>query len=494
MGQLRFRLPPSFKDQADLGRAFVTGQDRTPSRARVEVRGDLMVVNRDSPESGRLHVPWKVEGYGTPIVATATLAERAAPFDLAVELARGKLNDVKNQLADWRQMGLAVPADLERDLDEARKTFARAATSQDRPEASSAAAAMTLRHTFSAAHRLVEAYTAQVLKKRLDLSPKLPSMLACGLEGNPKAQPWGTFVSEAFNAGRIRCHWAALAPDEGRYRWEEADAQLHWCRRRRLTPSAGPLLDLRPGALPDWLWLWQGDYDEIQSQALDLVRHALTRYRGKVNTWHLIHRPASGDVLGMSEEEQIRLTARVIQAARQADPDAQLVIDLDRPWAEWMAAGRFQLGPLHLADSLARADLGLGGIGLEIAPGFGDRGSHLRDLFEFSRLLDLYALVNLPLHISFAFPSRADNDPLADESVRVETSQWPRPPDESLQREWASEWISLAAAKPFVRSVTWLQPSDAERHVFPHAGLFRRDGTPKPAADWLRDFRRTYFA
>ncbi len=36
-----------------------------------------------------------------PLVGTATLAERPAPYMLAVELARGKLNDIRNQLSDW---------------------------------------------------------------------------------------------------------------------------------------------------------------------------------------------------------------------------------------------------------------------------------------------------------------------------------------------------------------------------------------------------------
>ncbi len=48
-----------------------------------------------------------------PIVGTATLAERIAPYMLAVELARGKLNDIRNQLSDWLQMGLRSTPDLE---------------------------------------------------------------------------------------------------------------------------------------------------------------------------------------------------------------------------------------------------------------------------------------------------------------------------------------------------------------------------------------------
>jgi hypothetical protein len=252
------------------------------------------------------------------------------------------------------------------------------------------------------------------------------------------------------------------------------------------------LIELRPGAIPDWLWLWAGDFDEILSQATEMVRAAITRYRGKVAIWHLVHRPASGEFLGLSEEEQVRLTARLVQAARQVDPDAQYVVDFDRPWGDWLASSTFQLGPLHLADSLARAELGLGGVGIEVAPGFSAPGSPMRELFEFSRLLDLFALVGLPVHVSLAIPSSTIAG--GDAKVSVDPRQWPRAPDDDLQREWASRFIALAVAKPFVRSVTWIEPTDVAPQVFPAAGLFRANHSPKSIVDWLRGFRRDFLA
>lgn len=489
MGLLKFRLPSALPADLDLSRAYVIGPDRTPMRARIEVRAGLLGVHRESPESGRLNVPWPIAGWGRPFVSTATLSERPDPYDLGVELARGKLNSVRNQLADWRQVGLAVPAEADQALHDAQRAFARAATSQDRPEEAAQASDEALRAAFDAGHRLVEAYTRQVLRKRLAHAPRLPTLLAVGLDGPPKGQPWSASILSVVNAARVALNWASVAPVETDFHWEASDAQIQWCRKKRLIATAGPLIDLRRGALPDWLWLWQGDFEEILAQSGDLVRQAVSRYRGKVAVWHLVARPASSDILGLSEEDQIRLTARLVQIAHQADPEAQLVVDLDRPWAEWLSSSDFQLGPLHLADSLARAEIGLGGIGLEIAPGFHDPGSQMRDLFEFSRLLDLFALINLPLHVTLAFPSAAGPDPQADPAVQVEPAQWSHPPDEALQAEFAASWLSLASAKPFVQSVTWSRVSDATPHLYPHAGLFRPDQTPKPV---LRAMQRIH--
>ena len=492
MGVLKFQVtsPDLASRLPDLRKAYVTGLDRTPSRLSTEFRQGQMICHRESGESGRLFVPWPVPGYGTPIVGTATLAERREPYNLAVELARGKLNDVRNLLADWQQMGLRAPSDLERVLGEAQSSFVRAALASDRPVESHAAAQECLTATWTAGDLLVEAYTAQVLQTRLSAGSKLPTYLGSVLEGDPKNAPWSGSWTSAFNSARVSIPWKAIAPSEGQYRWDEFDAHLAWCRKSQIPVQAGPLVDFRPGALPDWIWLWEGDFETILGLVVDLVRGAVHRYRGRIPIWHLVHRPASVDVLGLSEEEQIRITARAIQVARQADPSAQFTIGMERPWAEWMGSSAFQLGPLHLADYLVRADLGLAGLALEIAPGYSPPGSHLRDLFDFSRLLDLYALLNLPLHVWMAFPSSAAPDPLADPSVRVESAQWPDPLDESVQLAWASKWLALAVAKPFVRSVSWTQTSDAVPHLFPHAGLFRADQTPRPLFGWLQDFRR----
>ena len=496
MGVLKFQLtsPDLASRLPELRKAYVTGLDRTPSRLGIEFRQGLMLCYRDTNESGRLYVPWPVEGFGTPIIGTATLAERPEPYPLAVELARGRLNELRNQLADWKQMGLRVPPELEGIMAEAHHAFVKAVTGGEKPEESFAAAQASLAAACTAGNFMVETYTTQVLQTRLSSTPKLPTLFGCMLDGDPKLAPWAREWPAAFNAAQACSPWRTLAPAEGQYSWESLDAQIAWCRRHKIQLQVGPLLDFRPRALPDWIWLWEGDFDTLLGLVVDFVRQAVTRYRGKVPLWHLIHRPACNEFLGLSEEEQIRIAARAIQVARQADPAAQFTIGVERPWAEWMGNTTYQLGPLHLADYLVRADLGLAGIVLEIAPGYSSPGSHIRDLFDFSRLLDLYALLNLPLHIWFAFPSSSRPDPQADPTVRVESDQWPAPPDETTQAAWSAKWIALAVAKPFVRSVTWLQPSDATPHLYPHAGLFRPDQTPKPLFSWMKSFRREILA
>ena len=228
MGVLKFQVnsPDPASRLPDLRKAYLTGLDRTPGRLSVEFRQGVMNCHRDTGESGRLFVPWPVERHGTPIVGTATLAERRAPYNLPVELARGKLNEVRNQLAEWRLMGLRIPAELETSLRQSQTAFVQAATKGNDLPASYAAAQASLSAAFTAGDLLAEAYTAQVIHTRLASGSKLSTQLAMSVEGDPKQNPPPPDWSSAFNAARVSVPWKALAPAEGQYRWDEFDAQL----------------------------------------------------------------------------------------------------------------------------------------------------------------------------------------------------------------------------------------------------------------------------
>lgn len=491
MGVLKFRLPSNelAGRLAAQRRVYTTGLDRTPGRLGLDFRNGLMTCSSDSSESGRLFASWPVPGFGSPVIGTATLGERPTPYLLALELARGKLNDVRNQAADWTQMGLRTDSTLDDLLRNSRRAFVQAALQSDDPAASFSAAQESLEASTRAGELLTETYTAQVLQNRLSVAGRLSTHLGCVLTGDPAKVAGSGAWPATFNSAQAAASWRDIAPSEGKLRWDLLDAQIAWCKKHKLNVEIGPLIEFRAGAFPDWIWLWDGDVDTIGDFVGNHVRQVLTRYRGKVPIWQIAHRPAGHDVLGLGEEDQIRITARALQIARQADPAAQLCLGVDRPWMEWMSSSRFQLGPLHLCDYLIRSDVGISSIALEIAPGFSNPGSDARDLFEFSRLLDLYSLLNVPLNVTLVAPSSTAVDPKADPNVKIEEWQWSAPPTEASQADWVASWTALAIAKPFVRAVTWLQPSDGLPHIYPNGGLHRPDGTPKPAVARLRSLR-----
>src|SRR3954468_22438835 len=129
MGSTTFLLPRNLTPAAIglLERAcFAGGYDQTPVPTLSEVEGDRLYVSRAMSESGFLLVPWTVEPFGTLITATSTLRDRTEPYVLLVELARGKLNQVRAQSAEWQLVGLQTTEQYDRELSDVTKLFGKA--------------------------------------------------------------------------------------------------------------------------------------------------------------------------------------------------------------------------------------------------------------------------------------------------------------------------------------------------------------------------------
>jgi hypothetical protein len=221
----------------------------------------------------------------------------------------------------------------------------------------------------------------------------------------------------------------------------------------------------------------------------DFVETVIRRYKGSIHTWELVGRANSADVLALGEEQLLRLAVHALETSRAIDADARYVIRIGQPWGQYLSRTGRQLAPLHFADTLLRADLGVSGFDLEICVGYTRDASPPRDLMELSRLLDLWSTLGVPLALTLAYPSAADTDPLATKDAAMEPSAAESPWNEAAQAQWVRECVSLALAKPNVQTVAWAHLSDAGPHEWPHAGLVRADGAPKRALEELATLR-----
>jgi hypothetical protein len=252
------------------------------------------------------------------------------------------------------------------------------------------------------------------------------------------------------------------------------------------------LIDLSPAGLPAWLGRWEHDLWNLQSFVCDFVETAIRRYLGRIRIWEVSGCVNSGGALALSEEHRLALVAKTLEIARHVDEEAQFFIRVDQPWAEYQARGQHKLSPLHFVDALVRAGLGLSGVNLEIAIGYRPRGTSSRDLLDYSRLIDLWSALGLPLHVTLAFPSAKGPDLQCTSDLEVEGESWKSSWSEESQAEWINLYLPLLIAKPGVTGVFWSNFSDAEPHSFPHAGLIRPNGEPKPALERIVQHRKQY--
>jgi hypothetical protein len=481
-------LPPAAPKLLELA-CFAGGYDQTPVPTLAEVEGDRLYVSRAMSESGYLLVPWPVEPIGTFVTTTATLRERPEPYPLMVELARGKLTQVRVQTADWQSLGLRTPPEFDRELAEVTRLFGQAALTQPSAESDSAGARV-LERAYALADRLVRIYTEQMIATRLHEEGLLTTDLTARYT-QPPTGDLATDYTQAFNAARVAFRWRDLEPVESEYAWEVVDEAVAFAANAGLPVTAGPLIDITPGMVPSWAAGWQGDLPTLAAFMCDYLETVISRYKGVVRRWVVCAGFNHTDGLGLSDDDRLRLAARLFESASQLDPDPELVLGISQPWGDYLVHDEQTISPLAFADDLIRSGLRISAVELEIRNATAPRGSMPRDLLDTSRLLDLFAeMLGLPLEVILSYPAGNSPDPRAEaHQEQLWSSGWRANPTLEGQAEWGASFAALALCKPRVRSVTWDHWADTDPHITPHGGLISANGLANPLLSRLRALR-----
>ena len=493
MGVMRFLVYPEELLDAwpEIYGAYISGHEGRVFHTQVSLEGNVLTCRRQSSESGKLQVQWPLAGAGKPVISTSTLPEREQPYVLAVELARGKIAQLRDQAAAWEQAGMSISADYRRSHDAAYALFAQSIGLQETPGEASAIAGRAIEKACEAADALTRSYCRQRLDVRRQQSPQLPASLGCYFESlEPEDEVEG--FAELFSAAAVPIKWSEVEPIEGNYHWDLIDAQVNWCVEHRIWLLGGPLLDLSAGGLPQWLERWSDDFPNLLSFVCDFVETAMSRYAGRIRSWEVCAGTNEGGAFGLDDEHRIMLAARALEVASRVDAESTLLVRVDQPWGENQARGRFRLSPLQFVDALMRSGVGLAGVNLELAVGYEPRGSAHRDLLDVSRLLDLWGYLGAPLYVTLGLPSRPESDPQAISEINVAEPQCGEPWSETLQARWIERYLPILMAKQSVVGVFWAHYSDARPHELPHAGLLGLDGHPKQSFEQIKDFRAAY--
>lgn len=489
MGQLRF-IVPAPERLADHGRelAFVAGADGIPWEGRARLEGNLLTIDRDQRESGWTYVAWRVPKRGVLMLCTGSLMERAQPYLLPIELARGTLTRLRNQSAAWQQAGMTLPAAYINKTRQAMTKLVAALTDRKSEASACALADESLHLGLEAADQLATSYAQQVLEIRRGQHNVLPTLLGTRLEA-PPPRDVSDDLSAFCNTSLITPRWPVVEPESGEFDWQLADGAVHWARERGQRICIGPLVQLDRPSLPDWLFLMAADFEEVLEYVLQYVDAVVQRYRGRVHLWHVAARMNLPMGFELDEEQRLKLTVEAIDRVRQLDPRTPMIVSFDRPWAEYIAAEDQELTPLHFADTLVRGGVGLAGIGLELNLGYWPGGSAMRDLLEISRLIDRWSQLGVPLVLQLTLPSQDTPDPLARHYEKPQYCQPFAPFNRTEQAAVVLKLATLLLAKQPVQALFWNQLRDDTAHDFPQGGLIDHAGKLKPLAAALTKLR-----
>jgi hypothetical protein len=496
MGVINFLVPRHDRLAPDaIDRAYFSGLDEIPWRTRVQWTDVGLTVERAESDSGNLFIPYRVNGHGELMLSTASLMERAQPYHLQVELARGTLNRLRNQLSAWETLGMTAPSGMRAPLVAAHEHLSWAATRQDESEVAADRATLAIAQVLDAMRVLSDSYVTQALAARHHQLGRLNTLLGINLGNSCPSEAIARQVVPAFNTAVVPLNWRYVETREGKRDWTLSDQQIEWCRARGLKVCSGPLLEIDKWSLPDWMYLWgEDDEESFRACVVEQIQAVVTRYRGKVHLWQCAAGLNTNNDFAQNEEERLRLAVLTIETIRRADPRAPVIITVDQPWGSFMSREDCDLSPLHFADALVRGDLGLAGIGLEINLGYAPSGSEPRDLLEFGRQMDRWSTLGLPLLVTLNVPSDNGADPLARSSSRPLLYADSERLSSTAQRTWAEEFLPMLLAKQPVQGIIWNQLLDSQPHAFAHGGLFDAQDLPKPILEFLASLRRQHLA
>lgn len=486
MGIISFRLPPGLPSSTlELlkSASIAGGFDNVPSPTQVRLNSREIHLRRPVDESGFLVTPWPVDGVGTLMVQTTSLMERHEPYILSVELVRGKLHHVRNQVSRWSDIGLPLPSWITDELHELNRQFARL-LAQSASDSLDAPALDLLSQVFRYADRMMR-YGDEVLHHFRVTELNADVSIGCSVWNASSLDD----PRSLFDHVRMELPWRAIEPTESQYDWSSPDALVRWAEQHSMPLSAGPLVNFSKIGIPDWLWIWQGDLANLAHFMCDYVETVVSRYRAQVKRWLICSGCNVGGALGFGEDELLWLTTRLVEAVQQLAPEAELVVGVTQPWGDYMALDEHTYSPTVFLDTLLRTNLKVSGMELEVVLGVSPAGSYWRDLLDTSRMLDHFADLGTPVEVTLGIPADDRFDNQSDPDARVGLGHWSKGYSPEVQAERGIALMQTAAAKPFVSHVVWTQLSDAVPHRHPHCGLFDAAGSPRPIVNALRDFR-----
>src|SRR5260370_13516206 len=231
MGTLTFQLPAGVSRDAvrELEHSFMLGgPDNMPWVTLVQpgLEGQIQLI-RSVDESGFLAAPWAIADGSLLMGTSGTLMERERPYHLLVELARGKVNQVGCQAADWRAGGLNVSPPLHDFIQKAGVAFGHAVTRMP-SEDGERQCQDALDQGYQSAAELVRAYVDQVFQIRHQRQPRLETTLGCRLGPTLPSPALTEQLKAAFNAVYLPLSWNLIDSTEASYRWDQCDALVDW--------------------------------------------------------------------------------------------------------------------------------------------------------------------------------------------------------------------------------------------------------------------------
>ena len=280
--------------------------------------------------------------------------------------------------------------------------------------------------------------------------------------------------ADVFNFATIGFYWASYEPQRGAPNHEYAEAVARWCAENGIATKGHPLAwnYSDPRWLPD-------DPDQVRRLQMERIADCVSRFAGSIDRWDVVNEAVHFERDGFAERApkmtamweragRVEFTRECFHHARRANPEAMLLINdyrVDPPYERLIE---------QLVDDRGKRLYDV--IGLQ---------SHMHGgTWTNDRIWDVcerFARFGVPLHFT-------ELTILSGRQGWELGAGWDTTAEgEAEQAREVERVYTMLFSHPAVEAITWWDFSDARAWQGAPAGFLRKDMTPKPAYEVLKE-------
>lgn len=475
-GSSENRVPPN---------AYLIGPGGHAMPADIMTAEGMLTILKREPGVAAFALQQRVGYCGELTVQTCLLPERDEPYLLSLELARHQLKTFYTKLEDWGLFDLSPDHAAMQRAKLGHQLFIQSLCIwPDNMAQADQLAKKSLSAAVDSNEELVLAH-AELLLQHRKVNGMLPkNLVGCRVvtkHGSSKIRPC---LTESFDFLSLPIPWRDLAPEEGEYNWDKLDEWIEWADRHGMHLMAGPLISFEPDHQPDWLYLWEHDYDAVRHLISEHIKCVIDRYRENVFTWNVVSGLHVNRHSTFAFEQIMELTRMATTCVKEIHPSARTIVEIQQPFGEYCSTNPRSIPPLMYANFIVQSGIQFDVLSIKLLIGQAVAGQYVRDLMQISNLLDLFSLFGKPLHLTTAIPSDSVTpmmiaSPDLNVPVDANCGYWHQPLSPPVQSHWLEAFLRIAISRPCVESVTWHELMDHPDIELPLAGLLSETLQPK---------------
>lgn len=479
-----------------LRNCYLIGPDNVGVRGTITFSNGVITCEKRATGSASFALQYPIDDIGEMTIQTCLLPERDEPYLLSLELARHRIMSLISKQEEWMMFDLDADHVVTKRLEVAKKRFVEALNEMDLAR-SHELACKALTFAADASEELALAHAERLINRRISTGLMPRNVFGCqvSLEKH-HVESQRTLIESNFDYVSLPTRWRELEPQEQEFSWQPLDSWMEWAVRNHLPILAGPMVSFAPNVVPDWMYIWEHDYEMVRELLHDYVQQVVRRYRSAVTVWNVASGIHVNRHFKFTFEQIMDLTRMTLMQTRKIQPNARTIVELTHPFGEYSADNPQSLPPLMFAEVVLQSGLPVDGFGLKLLMGQAGDGQYARDLLQISGLLDQFKTLGKPVHITaVGVPSesvRQSSDSNSDVALKSQANSgyWRQLWSPKVQAHWMEAFYNLALSRPYVESISWACLVDHEDADLPYSGLTNVEFSPKHSLKRLVGMRK----